>query len=633
MAGKTADQYMEGVQKRPKSAGTRRPQPGGAAAPAVDAKRVPVASSSSSQAVGGRPTSASAARRRQRAAGDAAQKAQPAVVGNAVVATATVSVPEEYMAKKVDPLMKDLIAQLLSQRPDSVIAGALAFMRARAAGAAPPPIERRRVSRHDRLYMAREVSPLLIQLIGSIVKAQPGDVETYAVARLEKMARATPALADADGGANDENYDPSAPSRARSKLAQAQQLDSVAAAPEPVPAAAVVAAPEPAVVAAPAPVPAAVAKPAGPPRELIVLLLGDTGAGKTTLLQALGGNADPTPRPTMGFKKVSLPFESGGEEVKLSFIDLGGKKSMKATRKNYYADVHSIVYVVDAAQWAAGGADEAAAQKALFDECFGPDGAQSEELRGKPLLIVANKQDGAAAAAATPADDIAAALGAAAAAGGDALAIGATCHPLRHAGRAPAAEGEEEPEAPLDERLLEGVDWIAARVVARHAELAERVVADMEAQEAKRREAQAKKEANVFRTVLKKAFVVGEYADEKGPVECFDEHEGLGFFASELGVTPPLENGGDGTDEAAAHAAVERAAEAGILMLGPEPRELAQLVGYQKLAMQMMGGWFNPINKKKRAPMSWAAIRDYVLERRAEVGLPPPGAAAAHPTE
>ena len=64
-----------------------------------------------------------------------------------------------------------------------------------------------------------------------------------------------------------------------------------------------------------------------------------------------------------------------------------------------------------------------------------------------------------------------------------------------------------------------------------------------------------------------------------------------------------------------------------------DARRLEKAVHDKYSAHRMMGEWFNPINKKKRAPMSWAAIREYVLERRAEVGLPPPGAAAAHSTE
>ena len=131
--GGVASQYMEGVQRRPKSAGARRPKQPAAPAPGLDGERAVIGPANGAKAEpGARPASAGASRRR---------RPGPGAVGGAAAAVAapSVMVPEEFMAKKVDPLMKDLIAHLLSQRPRpaSVVEGALAFMRDRAARSTP----------------------------------------------------------------------------------------------------------------------------------------------------------------------------------------------------------------------------------------------------------------------------------------------------------------------------------------------------------------------------------------------------------------------------------------------------------------------------------------------------------------
>ena len=96
-----------------------------------------------------------------------------------------------------------------------------------------------------------------------------------------------------------------------------------------------------------------------------------------------------------------------------------------------------------------------------------------------------------------------------------------------------------------------------------------------------------KKERRVYRKVLRKAF-----PQDGDPEECFDAAEGTEFIASELGCTV------DDLPEAAA--------------------KLAAAVNYQKRALQMIGNFKNPINLKKRTPMSWDDITAYVDARNAE---------------
>ena len=48
--------------------------------------------------------------------------------------------------------------------------------------------------------------------------------------------------------------------------------------------------------------------------------------------------------------------------------------------------------------------------------------------------------------------------------------------------------------------------------------------------------------------------------------------------------------------------------------------EIIGLVGYQRLAMQIIGALKSPINKKK-VPMTWIEIKALVIELRSELGL------------
>ena len=75
--------------------------------------------------------------------------------------------------------------------------------------------------------------------------------------------------------------------------------------------------------------------------------------------------------------------------------------------------------------------------------------------------------------------------------------------------------------------------------------------------------------------------------------DLFTEEEAIPFLTSEINATE-LDEGG---------------------------RRVAMLVGYQRLALQIVGGMYAPINKHKAA-LSWAEIEGIVLEIRAQLGLP-----------
>jgi ADP-ribosylation factor-like protein 13B len=80
--------------------------------------------------------------------------------------------------------------------------------------------------------------------------------------------------------------------------------------------------------------------------ELTILVIGLDNSGKTTLTMALNGDLDPFVVPTVGF---SAPIRKRLHGTDVVFYDLGGGMRIRGVWPNYFADVHGVVYVVDAA--------------------------------------------------------------------------------------------------------------------------------------------------------------------------------------------------------------------------------------------------------------------------------------------
>jgi len=82
--------------------------------------------------------------------------------------------------------------------------------------------------------------------------------------------------------------------------------------------------------------------------------------------------------------------------------------------------------------------------------------------------------------------------------------------------------------------------------------------------------------------------------EKASPDDVYDEVEGLKFLADEIGQ--PVDD------------------------LPTDAKATAQLVGFQRLALQMIGALNSPISKKK-TPMSWEEIKHMIVELRGELGL------------
>ena len=116
-------------------------------------------------------------------------------------------------------------------------------------------------------------------------------------------------------------------------------------------------------------------------KPMTVALLGCDNAGKTSLCAALTTEKIPAggPKPTTGFNNKSGKRANAA----LTLYDLGGGPSIRGIWDAYYADVHAAIFVVDAS--APERFNEAAT---LLKEAWG-----HKFLQGKPLLVLANKQD------------------------------------------------------------------------------------------------------------------------------------------------------------------------------------------------------------------------------------------------
>ncbi|CAK4809985.1 unnamed protein product [Aphanomyces euteiches] len=111
----------------------------------------------------------------------------------------------------------------------------------------------------------------------------------------------------------------------------------------------------------------------------VLLLLGLDGAGKSTFLSTMQGDLDKDVPPTAGFSSVKFQLSNGTA----TFYDLGGGPTIRAMWREYFADAHGVIYVVDASDTSRLKESAEMLKEAMTHPM----------LNGKPLLILANKID------------------------------------------------------------------------------------------------------------------------------------------------------------------------------------------------------------------------------------------------
>lgn len=309
--------------------------------------------------------------------------------------------------------------------------------------------------------------------------------------------------------------------------------------------------------------------------QLAVLGLG--GAGKSSILNMLQGKFDARIRPTIGFRPVSMMLS---EETKIRFYDLGGGKKIRDIWAQYYHDVHGVIYVLDGTVTG----DELHMTIELMAQTIA-----HEYLAGKPLLVLVNKQDSPNAMSVSDAEELLR---------GSIKGLPETAKFAGCSSLVPAEVPEDfTPDARIESSLMSLLD----SVLGSFQNLNERVVADCKRKSeeevrqrvAKERKVLKNKIASAFMAVADPAYTAAHQIEEE-PGNIFTEEEGLTYLASEIGEDVPG--------------------------LADIAKQVAAFVGYQKLALTIIGGLKAPVSKKK-VPMSWQEIHDMVVELRKELGI------------
>uniref|UniRef100_A0A6J0V2V3 ADP-ribosylation factor-like protein 13B isoform X1 n=1 Tax=Pogona vitticeps TaxID=103695 RepID=A0A6J0V2V3_9SAUR len=116
-----------------------------------------------------------------------------------------------------------------------------------------------------------------------------------------------------------------------------------------------------------------------PVRKVTLIMVGLDNAGKTATVKGIQGESPEDVAPTVGFSKIDL--KQGRFEV--TIFDLGGGKRIRGIWKNYYAESYGIIFVVDSSD-----VERMEETKETMSEVL-----RHPKISGKPVLVLANKQD------------------------------------------------------------------------------------------------------------------------------------------------------------------------------------------------------------------------------------------------
>ncbi|NXX40154.1 AR13A protein, partial [Tricholaema leucomelas] len=120
-----------------------------------------------------------------------------------------------------------------------------------------------------------------------------------------------------------------------------------------------------------------------PVRKITILVMGLDNAGKTSVImdieKALAGEVLPTAQPGQTCLRV--------DRFEVTLVDLPGGQRSRSTWRSHYSEAHGLLFVLDSSDLAR--MEEA--HKVLSRVLSHPD------ISGKPILLLANKQDAATA--------------------------------------------------------------------------------------------------------------------------------------------------------------------------------------------------------------------------------------------
>ncbi|KAM6400399.1 ADP-ribosylation factor-like protein 13B [Rhynochetos jubatus] len=116
-----------------------------------------------------------------------------------------------------------------------------------------------------------------------------------------------------------------------------------------------------------------------PVRKVTLVMVGLDNAGKTAVLHGMQGKSLEDVCPTVGFSKIHLKTQ----HLEVTIFDLGGRKTIRKIWRNYYAESHGVIFVVDSSD-----IERMEEVKEALREVL-----SSPRVSGKPMLVLANKQD------------------------------------------------------------------------------------------------------------------------------------------------------------------------------------------------------------------------------------------------
>nr|CAH7713294.1 unnamed protein product [Callosobruchus chinensis] len=189
--------------------------------------------------------------------------------------------------------------------------------------------------------------------------------------------------------------------------------------------------------------------------KIVLLLVGLDNAGKTKTAHGLGGDMLRNPIPNPGFSVVDLKYY--GYDVKI--LDLAGGPHMRGLWQKYYVDAYGVIFVIDSSDYSR--LNEA---KMVLEEIV-----SSDRIAGKPLLVLANKQDYENAL-----DEVD-------------IIENLQIEQLVNARRCPtlvqSCSANEQDSTRLDHGIRKGYDWLLCTIIRNYKTLHERVTQDAAEQE------------------------------------------------------------------------------------------------------------------------------------------------------
>lgn len=114
-------------------------------------------------------------------------------------------------------------------------------------------------------------------------------------------------------------------------------------------------------------------------KDVTLLVLGLDNAGKTTTIHGVKGDNTNEVAPTIGFQSYDLHTNNFAVKI----FDLGGGGNIRGIWRNYLAEAHGIIFVIDSADL-----QRLEECRVTFDELI-----SDQRLKNKPVLVLANKQD------------------------------------------------------------------------------------------------------------------------------------------------------------------------------------------------------------------------------------------------